>query len=100
MVNVNLNKQDRADKLEKTRFQTLDLNTENNPFSSQTVRATSQYSKIKRKSHNVNQYEIDIAHEKDILQQLIRGNSANKNTYYAQKSHKSSDKFTLKNLLC
>lgn len=56
MVNTNLNKQDRTDKLEKTRFQTIDLNTENNPFSSQTVRATSQYSKIKRKSHNINQY--------------------------------------------
>lgn len=66
----------------------------------QAVRATSQYSKIKRKSQNPNQYQIDIAHEKDILQQLIRGNPANRNSYYAQKSHKSSEKFTLKNLLC
>ena len=84
-------------KCERAKFQTIDLNTENNPFSTQPPRATSHYQKIKRANHN--QYDIDIAREKDILQQLIKGNSS-RNTFSCQKGHKSSEKFTLKNLLC
>lgn len=68
---------------ERAKFQIIDLNTENNPLTSQPSRAASHYQKIKRKSQN--QQEIDIAREKDILQQLIRGNSSSRNHYSAQR---------------
>lgn len=81
---------------DKPKFETIDLNTENNPFSS--TKPYSQYQKIRRKNNNKD--EIDIAYEKNILQQLIRGSSANKNNLYTQRSSRGTEKFTLKNLLC
>ena len=57
----------------------------------------------------MHQYDIDILHEKDILQQLIRGSSTGNratSNYYSQRNgnnnncFKNGEKFTLKNLLC
>lgn len=76
-------------KTDKGKFQIIDLNTENNPFTAQPSRAVSHYQKIKRTSIN-NQYEIDVARERDILQQLIRGGSASRSNYNSQRGHKSS----------
>ena len=75
-----------AKKPERAKFQTIDLNSENRPVL-QSARANVDYQKIRRRSQN--QYEIEIAHEKDILQQLIRGTSANKSNsqnYYSNRN--------------
>ena len=94
------NKIKSAQKPERAKFQTIDLGTENRPVL-QSARPNIDYQKIRRKSQN--QYDIDIAHEKDILQQLIRGTSSQKNNqnYFSNKSQRNTtDRFTLKNLLC
>ena len=100
MVENSQNKLRMTQKPERAKFQTLDLGSENRPMVQSARKSNGDYQKIRRKSQN--QYEIDIAHEKDILQQLIKGTSNQKNNqnYFSTKFKKTSDRFTLKNLLC
>lgn len=83
---------------ERARFQTIDLNSENSRPALQSARPNVDYQKIRRKSQN--QYDIEIAHEKDILQQLIKGTNRGNQNYFSNRSQKANERFTLKNLLC